>query len=392
LFHLFRFFSMALYNPCEVPMKTKHTRREFLQLTTAMIAGSATLYSQAAPARVQTIVGTGVAGVAADGDTADHAQINNPFGVVIGPDGGLYWCDFGSSRILRLDLMTKKISVIAGTGTAGYSGDGGPAKGAQLRAPHEVRFNSRGDLYFVERDNHIVRRVDMKTRMISTVAGTGMRGYAGDGGPANKAQLSQPHGIAFDKTDNMYVCDISNNVVRKIDAKTGKIESFAGSGERSRVPDEGGLTEIPLTGPRSIEIAPNGAMYLALREGNAVMLIDPVQRKVKRIAGIGATGYAGDGGPAISARFGGSGGAGGGPTGLGFADGMLYIVDTESFAIRKMDLTSGIINTVLGTGDEGDGPEGDPLMCKLARPHGIFVRAGVVYIADSENHRIRVLR
>jgi len=117
-------------------------------------------------------------GTAADGDSADRATLNNPFGLVIGPDGALYWAEFGSHRILRLDLTSMKIAVIAGTGTRGYSGDGGPAKNAQLNTPHEVRFDSKGNIYIAERDNHVVRFVDMKTRIISTAAGTNIAGSA----------------------------------------------------------------------------------------------------------------------------------------------------------------------------------------------------------------------
>src|SRR6266487_908567 len=121
------------------------TRRQFLQSSGALLAASA-VRAQTAPQRIRTIAGTGMAGSAADGDSADRAPINNPFGLVIGPDGALYWADFGSNRVLRLDLRTRIISVIAGIGMKGHSGDGGPAKEAQLSAPQEVRFDSKGDM------------------------------------------------------------------------------------------------------------------------------------------------------------------------------------------------------------------------------------------------------
>ncbi len=156
------------------PRSTQQTRREFLQLSAASIVRP--MFGAQVPAgRVTTIVGNGVRGSAADGETMDRAQINNPFHVVIGPDGALYWSDFGTHRVLRADLRTKRLSVVAGNGTKGYSGDGGPAKSAQLNGPHEVRFDSKGNLYVVERDNAIVRRVEMKSGSISTVAGTGQK-------------------------------------------------------------------------------------------------------------------------------------------------------------------------------------------------------------------------
>jgi DNA-binding beta-propeller fold protein YncE len=374
-------------------MRNQPTRREFLEFTAAAIAAPV-FQPQVPSGRIITIAGTGIAGLAADGDIADRATINNPFGLVIGPDGALHWAEFGSHRVLRLDLRSRKISVIAGNGKNGYSGDGGPATAAQLNTPHEVRFDSKGNIYVAERDNHVVRLINMKSRTISTVAGTGVRGFSGDNGPASKAQLAQPHSIALDRTGNVYICDIMNNRVRKIDAATGIITTFAGTGERGNTPDEAALDGTPVAGPRSIEITPDGTMYLILREGNKVFTIDVARRQLKRLAGTGELGYAGDGGPALSAKFGAPGGnAGGGPKGIAYsAVGALYIADTENHVIRRIDLRKGTISTVVGTGQRGDGPDGDPLACKLARPHGVFIQGRTLYIGDSENHRIRMMQ
>ncbi len=147
------------------------SRRAFLQVG-AIWAGASTFPQKPVASRVRTFVGTGARGTAADGDTAGHTEMNNPFHLVIGPDGAMYFSDFGTSRVFRLDFQTLKLSLVAGTGVKGFSGDGGPAKAAQLSAPHEVRFDSKGNLYIDERDNHIVRRVDMKSGIISTLAGT----------------------------------------------------------------------------------------------------------------------------------------------------------------------------------------------------------------------------
>ena len=367
----------------------KQSRREFFQASATLFA--APMFSPQAGRRISTIAGTGVMGSAADGAAANTAQINNPYGVVIGPDGGLYWADFGSNRVLRLDLKAKRIHVIAGTGTKGHAGDGGPAKAALLSAPHEVRFDSKGNIFVAERDSHVVRHIDMKSQVITTAAGTGVAGYSGEGGPATQAQLNQPHSIVLDKADNVLICDINNNRVRKIDARTGMITTFAGTGENAPTPDEGGMLTTPLAAPRSIEIAPDGTMYLLLRAGNKVIAMDPAQGKLKRIAGTGEFGYTGDGGAALNAKFGAPGSAFNGPKGIALADNILYIVDTENHAIRGIDLRTGIISTVAGTGQRGDGPDGDPLMCKMARPHGVFIEGRNIYIGDSENHRIRVL-
>src|SRR5206468_213033 len=250
-----------------------------------------------------------------------------------------------------------------------------------------VRFDSKGDLYIAERDSHVVRRVDMRSQIITTIAGTGVAGYSGDGGPANQAQLAQPHSIALDRSDNVYICDIVNNRVRRVDARSGVISTFAGTGEAKPTPDEGGLLDSPTRGPRSIEFAPDGSMYLILREGNVVFSLDPTRGRLKHLAGTGELGYAGDGGPALAAKFGAPGNALNGPKGVAYsADGSLYISDTENHAIRRIDLRSGVITTVVGTGQRGDGPDGEPKTCKLARPHGVFISGRSVYIGDSENH------
>src|SRR5436190_5921427 len=155
-----------------------------------------------------TIAGTGAAGFSGDGGPAIQAQINNPYGLAVGPDGALYFCEIGNHRVRRLDLKTHTISTAAGSGQKGYSGDGGPALEASLNEPYEVRFDAAGNMYFAEMQNHVVRRVDAKTRLITTVAGTGTAGFAGDGGPAAKAQLRQPHSIAFDPQGRLLICDI----------------------------------------------------------------------------------------------------------------------------------------------------------------------------------------
>src|SRR6266702_1684600 len=340
--------------------------------------------ARAAPRRIHTIIGTGVQGNAADGASAKLATLNQPYGVYVDQENTLYWADFGSDRVLKHRLGSATVSVVAGNGIKGHSGDGGSAKSAQLSAPHEVRFDSRGNMLVAERDANVIRTIDRHSGKISTLAGTGTPGFGGDGGPSEKAQLKQPHSIALDRTDNLYICDIQNNRVRCRDARTGLLTTFAGNGEVTDTPDEAPLA-APLHGPRSIDIGPDGTMYLLLREGNKVFSIDPVAKTLKRIAGSGAKGYAGDKGPAREALW-------NGPKGIAYSpDGSLYISDSENHVIRRVSLRDGSVDTVAGTGMRGDGPDGDPLGCALARPHGVYVRNGILYIGDSENHRIRAL-
>jgi streptogramin lyase len=338
--------------------------------------------AQSAAPKVYTVIGTGVSGTALDNEQARQARINNPFGVLFGPDGDLYWADFGSDRVLK--LKDGFVSVVAGSGVKGHAGDGAQAWAAQLSAPHEIRFDSKGNMLIAERDSHVVRIMDRRSGILSTLVGTGVAGFGGDGGPSQMAQMKQPHSIALDRRDNLYICDIQNNRVRRRDGATGIITTFAGTGEVSDTPDVVPLT-TPLRGPRSIDIGPDGTMYLILREGNKVFSIGP-DSHLRRIAGTGEKGYGGDGGPAQDATF-------NGPKGIAYApDGSLYISDTENHVIRRVSLRDGRISTVVGTGMRGDGPDGDPLACALARPHGVTVHEDVLYIGDSENHRIRAMR
>ncbi|MGH9658521.1 MAG: SMP-30/gluconolactonase/LRE family protein, partial [Bryobacteraceae bacterium] len=258
---------------------------------------------------------------------------------------------------------------------------------ASLNQPYEIRFDKAGNMYFVEMQNHIVRRVDGKTRVITTVAGTGTAGFGGDGGPAAKAQFRQPHSIAIDSKGGLLICDIGNHRVRRVDLKSGTVSTWAGTGERKPTPDGAPLEGTPLNGPRAIDLDPQGNLYLALREGNAIYRIDGKTRRITHLAGTGEKGYTGDGGDARKARL-------SGPKGIAWSpDGGVYIADTESHTIRRIDRKSGVITTVAGTGERGDGPDGDPLKCNTARPHGVFAdRRGVVYIGDSEAHRVRVLK
>jgi streptogramin lyase len=338
-------------------------------------------------ATIQTIAGTGQPGAAADGSKAIDAPLNNPYGLTVGPDGALYVCEVDNHRVVRIDRKTGRLTVVAGSGVKGYSGDGGPALAAQLNQPYEILFDKAGNMFFVEMQNHVVRRVDKRTKIITTVAGTGKAGFSGDGGPANRAELSQPHSIALDPQGRLLICDIANRRIRRVDLKTGIIETYAGTGERKNPADGAALEGAPLNGPRAIAVDAKGDLLVVLREGNAIYRIDSKAKTIHLVAGTGEKGNTGDGGPAKLAKL-------NGPKGISAApDGTFYIADTENHTIRRIDPKSGTITTVAGTGQRGDGPDGDPLGCKLSRPHGIHVgRDGTVYIGDSESHRVRLLK
>jgi len=339
---------------------------------------AATRWVEAAAA-VSTIIGTGKPGYS-------DRDVNNPYGIIIGPDGGLYFCDLDNQRIRRLDLVARTTKTIAGNGQKGYSGDGGPAVDATLNMPHEIQFDARGMLYIAERDNHVVRVVEAGGGRISTFAGTGTAGFSGDGGAASAAQLRGPHSIAIQPGGQfLLICDVGNHRIRRVEFATGRIETWAGTGEAATTPDGAPLAGTPLNGPRTLAFDAAGDLYLALREGNAIVRIDRRTTTIHHVAGTGEQGYAGDGGPARAARL-------AGPKGLAWSRDALFVADTENHVIRRIDLKAGIIDTVLGTGQRGDGPEPDPRRCALNRPHGVLVDAtGVLYVGDSEAHRIRVM-
>ena len=255
-----------------------------------------------------------------------------------------------------------------------------------ITSKNEADFDAAGNMFFVEMKNHLVRRVDAGTHLISTVAGSGKPGFSGDGGPATAASLKVPHSIALDDRGNLYICDIGNHRIRRVVLKTGIISTFAGTGEKKPTPDGASLAGTPLNGPRALDYAGDGQLVLALREGNAVYRIDLDKQTLHHVAGTGQKGFTGNGGDAKTARLSGPKGIAAGP------NGDIYLADTESHTIRVIRKRTGTIHTLVGDGKTADGPDGNPLACRLGRPHGIYVDAkSRVYIGDSSNHRVRVL-
>ena len=336
--------------------------------------------------QISTVAGTGVAGFTGDGGPANKAQVDMPFGVVRGPDGAIWFCEYNGQRIRRI-AADGTISTIAGTGKKGYSGDGGPASEATFNLPHEIRFDAAGNLFVADMSNHVIRRIDAKTHLITTVAGTGKRGYSGDGGPAREAMFNQPHSIQFGPGGLLYICDVGNNVIRRVDLATGIVSLFSGTGKPGVTPDQAPIAGTPLRAPRSLDFDQAGNLWLATREGNQVFKFDLKAGIIHHVAGTGESGFTGNGGPAKLAKL-------SGPKGVAVdAAGNVWFADTESHTIRRVNATTGNIELIAGTGDKGNGPDGDALKCALNRPHGVFVDAdGSVFVGDSEAHGVRLLR
>ena len=307
--------------------------------------------------------------------------LNNPFGLTRGPDGALYVCDTGNHCIRRI-AEDKPVTTVAGTpGKKGYAGDGGAATEALCFEPYEIRFDREGNMVFVEMQNHLVRKVDAKTGKISTIAGNGKKGFSGDGGPATGATFNRPHSIGFAPDGRLFICDIGNHRLRVVDPETGIITTIAGTGKKAPTPDGAQISpKLPLNGPRAIDFDKDGDLWLALREGNAVYKLDLDKNTIHHIAGTGKKGFTGNGDPAKKATLSGPKGVSIGP------DGNVYLADTESHSVRMIDLKRNTLELVAGDGKKGPGQ-------RFARLHGVFVdHDGSVWVGDSENHRVAVIR
>ncbi len=339
---------------------------------------------------IETVAGSGVPGELPYGALpALEVPVDQPFGVECGPDGALYITSVGQHRILRVDTKIGELVSVAGSGQSGYAGDGGPATEATLNEPYEVRFDSTGHyMYFVEMKNHLIRRVDLHTGVISTAAGAPQEGFAGDGGPVSEARFRQPHSIALDDRGNLYVADIGNHRIRAIDLVAGTIRTVAGNGEKKLPRDGTPAAGNPMFGPRALHVV-GRTLWIALREGNSIWKLDLDSGLVHHVAGTGKSGYSGDGGPPLAATF-------NGPKGIAATSGgLLYVVDTENQVIRQIDTRQNKIETIAGRGPAARGfavDRGPALCAEVDRPHGIGLAPdGSLYLGDTNNHRVRKL-
>ncbi|MEE3369727.1 MAG: hypothetical protein VX346_10330 [Planctomycetota bacterium] len=339
--------------------------------------------------RIETLAGNGQAGDTTEPEkSALEVPVDLPFGVEQGPDDAIYITTVGSHRVLRYDLRNAKLTSVAGNGRRGYAGDGGLATAAMLNEPYEVRFDSDGNMLIVEMQNHLIRRVAAGSGVITTIAGDGVAGERGDGGSARRARFRYPHSITLDEQDNIYVSDIANHRVRRIDARSGRIKTVAGNGQPGMPREHGLATEQPLLSPQGIAIYAGG-LWIASFRGHVVWRLDLKTGRIRRVVGTGVQGYSGDGGPPLEATF-------DGPRGiLMSATGVLYVVEGENNIIRSINTARGTINTVAGAGPQrhryaGDG--GPAVDAPLWQPHGIcLLKNGTLVLSDTKNHRVRHL-
>ena len=336
--------------------------------------------------KISTYVGTGEGGHAGDGGQAGDAVCNEPFMCDFDSAGNLFYTEAKNHIVRRVDKASGIVTTVAGNCESGYSGDGGSAIQATMQEPNSLQVDqNNGDIYIVDRQNAVVRKVDATSGIITTVAGTGEVGYSGDGGPGNQAMFREPNDCFLDGKGGLLIADIQDQRIRRLDLATGIVTTVAGNGEKERTGDGKPALEASFLGARAVCLDSKGNMYVAEREGNGVRKVD-TNGLMSTIAGNGERGYEGDGGPALTATW-------GSPKALRCdAQDNIIVVDTENHAIRRIDAVTGVVTTIAGgrLGGEGDG--GAATDAAMDRPHGCGIDTdGNIYIADSNNHRVRVV-
>ncbi|MBA5872152.1 MAG: hypothetical protein GDA68_19460 [Nitrospira sp. CR2.1] len=391
---------------------------------------------------IETLAGDGEPGYAGDGGPAAAASLNEPKGLCLDSQGNLYIADSENHVIRRVDRITRVITTVAGIGPTGPmaqvltpepaaiesaededpfadhsddktksytqvtdlsgtvryvtggrltveqdSGDGGPARRARLNFPSAVAVDRAGNIYIADTMNHRIRKVDATTGVITHVAGTGQPRYSGDGGPAAQAAINEPTGLAVND-QSLYIADQSNNRVRRVDLGTGLISTVAGDGTAAYSGDQVPATEASVAGPSGVALGADGVLYVADTFNSRIRSIDPATGRIATVAGDGGS-YRYQGpeephSPSVSR-----------PAAIAVdGDGRVYVTDSDSHLIRVWDGRAKTITRVSGTGVAqfgGDG--GEALAGSLSYPFGVAVDAsGTVYVADTFNHRIRILR
>ena len=338
-----------------------------------------------APGMITTYAGTGTNGYTGDGGAATSARLKNPEGIAVAPNGDLYIADSDNHAIRRVSFVTGVITTVVGTGNPGYSGDGSAATSCKLSFPEDVAVLANGDIYVADTGNHAIRKVIAATGTVTTIAGTGNPGSSGDGGPATAAKLNSPRGIAVAANGDVYIGDRSNSKVRKITALTGLITTYAGTGTAGYTGDGGLAVAARLSTPQGLHLTSTGDLYVADSGNNVIRKIAALTGVITTIAGTGTAGFTGDGGPATSARL-------DSPEAVHLAPtGDIYISDTGNHAVRRILAATGILTTIAGTGAAGYAGDGGPAtLAQFNRPRGIAVASsGTYYVSDKNNHRIR---
>ena len=323
-------------------------------------------------------------GAKVDDAPAIETKLTAPFGVTFDAADNLYLVEMAGGERVRKMGRDGVVHIIAGTGMKGFAGDGGTWTAAQFNGMHSLAALPNGELFLADTWNQRIRHLDPTTGRVSTLAGTGEKGFRGDGGPARQAQFGSLYCASLDpQHENLYLADLDNRRIRAVNLKTGLVRTVAGNGKRGAPADGAAATNAPLIDPRAVAVDQPGNVYVLEREGHALRVVTP-DGNIRTVVGTGARGDSGDGGPARSATL-------NGPKHLCIdRDGSVVIADTENHLIRRYTPRDGRITRVAGSGRKGSaGVPGPALEAELNQPHGVAVGpGGLLYIVDSSNHRV----
>jgi Secretion system C-terminal sorting domain/NHL repeat len=331
---------------------------------------------------INTIAGTGSAAYSGDGTPAVSAEINTPFGVAVDVSGNVFIADYGNNRIRKIDNLGI-ITTIAGTGIGGFSGEGGPGTAAKIYGPRGITVDASGNVFFSDYANNRIRKIST-SGIITTVAGNGLPGFFGDGGPATDAKLNFAWGVAVDAAGNIYIADQLNCRIRKVNT-SGIITTIAGTGIAFFSGDGGPAISAGIQYPLGLAVDASGNIYIADNGDNRIRMIN-TSGIISTLAGSPTYGFSGDGGPSTAAQL-------YYPQGVAVdTGGNIYICDLNNNRIRKIN-SSGIISSIVGNGTAGFTGDGGPAsLAEINQSTGVAVDlAGRVYIADNNNNRIRMI-